>query len=197
MRALQRRAALTAIAAAGAATLAALTLWRKPPSPPIATPVAPEPVSLRPFSTLTKRDPPRPPPAATFIDADGNPHHLEEFAGAGLVVNLWATWCTPCVAEMPALQDFSRIVQPANIRVLPISSDRGGAKVVRQFYAAHGITSLPVWLDPKAQAAEAWDARGLPTTLIIDRRGREVGRLEGAIDWAADATVAGVKTLVG
>ncbi len=197
MQTIRRRALLTAVGAAAAGTLAAVTLLRKPQAPPIATPVGGggQPV-LRPFSTLVATDPPRALTDLAFTDAAGAPHHLAEFAGKGLVVNLWATWCTPCVAEMPALQDFAKAA-PAGLVVLPLSSDRGGAEVVRKFYAEHGITALPVWLDPKGQAAEAWGARGLPTTLIVDRRGREVGYLEGAIDWAAEDTMAGVKKLVG
>jgi hypothetical protein len=69
--------------------------------------------------------------------------------------------------------------------------------VVRKFYAEHGVQSLGVWLDPKGEAARAWGARGLPTTLIIDRQGREAARLEGALDWAAPATLAAVRRLVG
>jgi len=199
MQTMQRRALLTAAAgAAAAATLAAVTLWRKPVAPRIATPIAgaEAPPALRPFSTLIATDPPRALVDVAFADADGTAHHLAEFAGKGLVVNLWATWCVPCVAEMPALQDFAKAA-PAGLLVLPLSSDRGGAAVVRAFYAAHGISALPVWLDARGAAAEAWGARGLPTTLIVDRRGREVGYLEGAIDWAAEDTMAGVKRLVG
>ena len=198
MQAMRRRAILTAAGALAAGTLAAVTLWRKPPGPQIATPVAaPEPAQLHPFSTVIRIDPPRALADAAFDDAEGKAHHLAEFAGKGLVVNLWATWCTPCVAEMPALQDFAKAAAEAGIVVLPLSSDRGGADVVRAFYADHGIDALPVWLDPKGSAAEAWGARGLPTTLIVDRQGRETGYLEGAIDWAAGDTMAGVKRLVG
>ena len=198
MQTIRRRAILTAAGALAAGTLAAVALWRKPLEPQIATPVAaPEPAQLRPFSTLIRLDPPRAPADVAFNDAEGAPHHLQEFAGKGLVVNLWATWCTPCVAEMPALQDFAKAAAPAGIVVLPLSSDRGGAEVVRAFFADHGISALPVWLDPKGAAAEAWGARGLPTTLIVDRQGREAGYLEGAIDWAAEDTMTGVKRLVG
>ena len=131
------------------------------------------------------------------MDAEGATHDLTAFAGKGLVINMWATWCTPCVAEMPALQVLARKAAAAGILVLPLSSDRGGADVVRKFYASHAITGLPLWLDPKGAAASAWGARGLPTTYIIDRQGRERGRLEGAIDWAADDTLRAITALVG
>jgi thiol-disulfide isomerase/thioredoxin len=173
-------------------------LLRKPQAPEIHTPIATdEGVRLQAISTMVPTDPPTLPADAEFLDADGAAHRLADFAGKGLVVNLWATWCTPCVAEMPALQDLARKVAAQGILVLPLSSDRGGAKVVRTFYDAHGIDALPIWLDPKGDAARAWGARGLPTTLIIDREGREVGRLEGAVDWAADATMAALPRLVG
>jgi thiol-disulfide isomerase/thioredoxin len=195
---MRRRALLTAAGALAGGTLAAVMLWRKPLAPPVAAPVQTnEPVALRPFSTLVPVDPPRLLADAAFTDADGKPHHLAEFAGKGLVVNLWATWCAPCVAEMPALQDFAKLAAADAILVLPLASDRGGKEAVQKFYAEHGITALPIWLDPKGQAAEAWGARGLPTTLIVDREGREVGSLEGAIDWAAEATLTSVRKLVG
>jgi len=194
-----RRAALAgagALAAAG--TLAAAMLLRKPQAPEIHTPVATdEGVRLQAISIMVPTDPPTPPADAKIFDADGSAHRLTDFAGKGLIVNMWATWCVPCVAEMPALQDLARKIAAQGILVLPLSSDRGGAEVVRKFYRAHGIEALPIWLDPKGEAAQAWGARGLPTTLIIDRQGREVGRLEGAVDWAADATLLEIPRLVG
>jgi thiol-disulfide isomerase/thioredoxin len=193
-----RRAALAAAGAVAAGTLAAVALLRKPPAPTIATPLATgEAVRLHAISALVPTDPPRPPAEAAFSDAGGAAHRLADFSGKGLVVNLWATWCVPCVAEMPALQELAKKVAAQGIVVLPLASDRGGAEVVQKFYDAHGIDALPIWLDPKGEAARAWGARGLPTTLIIDRRGREVGRLEGAVDWAAEATAAELRRLVG
>ena len=193
-----RRATLAAAGALAAGTLAAVTLLRKPEGPEIHTPVATDDsVKLQAMSVMIPTDPPAPPPAVAFDDVDGVAHRLADFAGKGLVVNLWATWCVPCVAEMPALQDLARKIAAQAILVLPLSSDRGGAAVVRKFYAAHGIDALPIWLDPKGEAARSFGARGLPTTLIIDRQGREVGRLEGAVDWATAAALTEIPRLVG
>ena len=69
-----------------------------------------------------------------------------------MVINLWATWCVPCVEEMPSLAALSKTLAPDDIAVLPLSSDRGGARVVEAFYQDHGITGLPVLLDPKGAA---------------------------------------------
>jgi thiol-disulfide isomerase/thioredoxin len=164
----------TVLAAAGG-TLAATVLPRKP----LADTLAPLSEGLNPVS------PPQDPPSAVFVAPDGSTHRLEEFKGRGMVVNMWATWCAPCVAEMPSLQALSKALGPADIAVLPLSSDRGGADAVRSWYQEHGITALPVLLDPKGALARAFNARGIPTTVIINTAGQVVARLEGAADWAS------------
>jgi hypothetical protein len=98
---------------------------------------------------------------------------------------------------MPELQELAHKVAGDGILVLPLSSDRGGAEVVRRFYAAHRLDGLPVLLDPRGEAGRAWGVRGLPTTIVIDRQGRERGRVEGAIDWASAATIAELRRMVG
>ncbi|MEJ0019296.1 MAG: TlpA disulfide reductase family protein [Acetobacteraceae bacterium] len=146
---------------------------------------------------LVPVDPPAPPPEIAFAAADGTEHRLKEFIGHGMVINLWATWCVPCVAEMPSLAALSKTLAPDDIAVLPLSSDRGGASVVQAFYQEHGITGLPVLLDPKGAAARAWQARGIPTSVIIDRQGNTRARLEGSADWSTPAAAALIRKLVG
>ena len=198
MKLATRRALIAGGGVVAAGTVAAVALLRKPDGPVIHTllPGAPA-VQVGTIERLTRTDPPTIPAAAGFQDGDGMPRTLGDYAGRGLVVNLWATWCVPCVAEMPELQALARKVAGDGILVLPLSSDRGGAEVVRRFYAANRIDALPVLLDPRGEAARAWGSRGLPTTLVIDRQGRERGRVEGAIDWAGAATIAELKRLVG
>jgi peroxiredoxin len=176
---------LTAGLAAGG-TLAAVLASRKPD--------AEELPSLT--EGLKLVDPPVRPAPIAFLGADGTPHRLDEFLGHGMVVNLWATWCAPCVAELRALSALSRALAPRDIAVLPLSSDRAGAKAVRAFFEAHDVTGLPILLDPKGAAAEAWGARGIPTTVIIDRKGMERARLEGAADWSTPEAAALVRRLV-
>lgn len=132
-----------------------------------------------------------------FTTADDAARTMADYAGRGVVLNLWATWCVPCVAEMPALDAFARRVAADGIDVLPLSSDRGGATVVQRFFADNAIRSLPVMLDPRSAAAHAMKVRGIPTTFIIDRRGRVVAWLEGTADWSTDAAAAMVRALVG
>jgi len=193
-----RRAMLAGGAAAAVAggTVAAATMLRKPPEP-IFTPVAEAEPALEPFSRFAPTDPPAALPELKLFDAAGGAHTLAEFAGKGVVLNLWATWCVPCVAEMPSLAALATKLATAGIVVLPLSNDRGGAPVVQKFYAAHAVAGLDVWLDPKGVAANALHARGLPTTLVVDRQGRERGRLEGGADWASPEAVEGILRIVG
>jgi thiol-disulfide isomerase/thioredoxin len=100
-----------------------------------------------------------------------------------MVINLWATWCAPCVAEMPSLDALARALAPRDVAVLPLSSDRGGAAVVQAWFRDHGIAALPVLLDPKGTLARAWQARGIPTTVLVNRQGLGCARLEGSADW--------------
>ena len=201
MQVTTRRAALTALGALAAGTVATAALWRKPASK-IATPLVPpagdEPATpLQAIASLLPTIPPRALPELRLFDGEGAAHGLSEFAGQGVVLNLWATWCVPCVAELPALAVLAGRAAGKGLVVLPLSSDRGGAEVVRRFYAAHGLEALPLWLDPKGEVGRALGARGIPTTLVIDRQGRERGRLEGPVDWASGATLARLRELVG
>ena len=143
------------------------------------------------------REDTRPLPAFTFLDAEGQEKTVADFAGQGLVVNLWATWCAPCVAEMPALEKLAAALAAERVAVLPLSSDRGGKAVVEAFYQRVGLTGLGVWLDPRGAAARALGARGLPTTVIVDRAGQERARLEGDAAWDRPDMVAAVRRLVG
>jgi thiol-disulfide isomerase/thioredoxin len=138
----------------------------------------------------------RPAPAVTFTDAEGREHGFQDFPGEGLVVNLWATWCPPCVAEMPALDRLQALLRGERVRVLPLSSDRGGRAVVEGFYQRLGLRELGLWLDPRGAAARGLGVRGLPTTVILDRAGFERARLEGEAEWDSPALVAAVRRLV-
>ena len=182
---IRRRVALNLALGAAGGTLTAAILSRKPRAETLPS------VTQR----LQLLSPPQAPPDAAFVSQDGASHHLAEFKGRGMVVNLWATWCGPCAAEMPALDALSKALAPHDIAVLPVSSDRGGAEVVRAWYQAHDITTLPVLLDPKGALVRAFNAPGIPTTVIIDQTGQVVARLEGAADWSAPPAQALIRKL--
>ena len=146
---------------------------------------------------LHRLTPPAALPPIRFVDAAGRTHALTAYRGRGVVLNLWATWCAPCVAELPSLAALARAMAGTKIAVLALSSDRGGAPVVERFYAAHRITGLPVLLDPEGTVMGLLGARGIPTTYLITPDGKEAGWVEGAQDWAAPAAIARVKALIG
>lgn len=172
--------------ALAAGTLAAALGPRKPDAQERLGPLA---------RALKPVNPPTDMPEITFYAADGTPHRLTEFRGRGMVINLWATWCAPCVAEMPSLEALSKALAPHDIAVLPLSSDRGGARAVSAWFEEHEITGLPVLLDPKGDAARLLDARGIPTSVVVNREGQACARLEGAADWSGSDAVALIQRL--
>lgn len=135
------------------------------------------------------------PDGLTFTDAEGTRTDFTAFRGKGLVVNFWATWCPPCVAEMPALDRLHALVARDGIEVLALSNDRGGRAQVEPFYQRTGIRNLGIWLDPRGATGRALEIRVLPTTLIIDRRGLEVGRLLGEAAWDQPPVIAAIRRL--
>lgn len=152
--------------------------------------------ALRDLSGLQVQSPPQTLPALSFTDAEGQPRTLRDYRGRGVVLNVWATWCMPCVAELPSLDTLAQRVKGDGIAVLALSSDRGGAGTVRRFYATHDIQVLPVLLDPDMDAAHRLGARGIPTTVLVNAMGQECARLEGSADWASDAALARIRALI-
>lgn len=145
---------------------------------------------------LIPTDPPREPPDGFFLDEAGQPHRLSEFAGRGMVINFWATWCQPCIAEMPSLAALAQVLGPYDIAVLPLSSDRGGAKAVRTWFQTRDVTGLPVLLDPKGAFATAFGATGIPATFVIGRDGLNRAHYLGAADWSSEAAAMLIRRVV-
>jgi thiol-disulfide isomerase/thioredoxin len=123
-------------------------------------------------------------PATGFEDADGKPVNLADFRGRPLLVNLWATWCPPCIAEMPTL-DALAAREGDRLKVLTVSQDLDGRDKVEAFFAKQGYRNLETWLDPKMTLMEVLKVDTLPTTILYDARGREVWRVVGMEDWAS------------
>lgn len=119
----------------------------------------------------------------SFKTGEGKTVALADMRGKVVLLNLWATWCGPCVREMPTLDRLQAELGGPAFEVVALSSDHGGAKAVEPFLRDNKLNNLGVYLDPTSQATRALEPRGLPTTLLIDKDGREVGRLEGAAEW--------------
>ncbi len=149
------------------------------------------PVDLTEFKrgTLAKMDvpaSPRPAPDTVFTSLDGKPATLADFKGRVVVMNLWATWCAPCRAEMPTLAKLQAVYATQPVTVLPITVDRDGdLNLVNEEMAAN--PPLKTYRDPSYKLSFALEpkAGGFPTTVIYDRQGRERARMTGPADWSS------------
>ncbi len=139
---------------------------------------------------FTLLDEPVPAPDARFQDGTEAAVTLADFKGRVVLLNFWATWCPPCIREMPSLDRLQAARGAEGLSVVAVSEDRGGLEVVRPFFKKLGLKHLKIYLDPSGRLAEALALEGLPTTLLIDRRGRLVGGLQGPAEWDSDDSLA-------
>ena len=135
------------------------------------------------MAKLVIHEEPRAPIEEAFRDGEGNEVRLGDFSGKVVLVNLWATWCAPCRAEMPSIDRLAGAMADADLAVLALSTDRFGAERIRSFLDEIGVRHLAVYQDKRSEVARAAGAMGLPVTLILDREGREVARLTGDAEW--------------
>ncbi len=133
--------------------------------------------------------------AISFRDEGGQVRTLADFKGKIVLLNLWATWCVPCREEMPALDRLQAALGGPDFEVVPLSIDRA-VDAVKKFYAETGVHNVGIFIDTSGQAARALGAMGVPTTLLIDRAGREVGRITGPAEWDAPQMVEFVKPVI-
>ncbi len=149
-----------------------------------------------------KLDPsPKPMPAFAFTDADDRPVDLTDFKGKAVLLNFWATWCHPCVKEMPSLNKLqaamTRDVGKEKFVVLPLSLDGASWRKVKPFYEDNKLANLGIYFDKKKKAMQTLDVGILPTSILIDAQGRELGRSEGEADWDTPEAIALMKAAVG
>ncbi len=126
-------------------------------------------------------------PQFTLTDPDGGKLELASLIGKPLLVNLWATWCAPCVAELPSLDRLAG-ERSGDLQVLAVSQDMGEPARVAAFMAGRGLKVLKPWLDPKGDLAFGYQAPSLPITIYYDAAGREIWRYAGGRDWNSQET---------
>ena len=164
------------------AVAATLALFLAAPGLGIAAESEPDTPDRTKLGEFVPASQPSPAPAISLVDSSGQTIELSDLRGKPLIINLWATWCEPCLREMPSLERLqSRFGE--RIAVLAVSEDRGGNKTVEPFIAKLGLKSVKIYMDPKSEVGHAFAVRGLPTSLLIDRNGMVLGRVEGAVDW--------------
>jgi thiol-disulfide isomerase/thioredoxin len=141
----------------------------------------------RQFTAVT---PPAALPDFLFEDGKGQSLRVADFRGHALLLHLWATWCGPCVEEMPSLDALQAKIGGANLTVIAINEERSGADAAASFYKRHGVKNLAVYSDPSGRIASLLHARGLPMSFLIDATGHEIGRIDGSADWGSAETAA-------
>ena len=134
-------------------------------------------------------------PELQFSDGEGKPHSLADFRGKVVLLNVWATWCLPCRKEMPTLDRLQAALGGDRFEVVALSIDRRGVDAVKAFYAEIGIRHLAIHVDTSSRVGFALATAGLPTTLLVDAEGRELGRLIGPAEWDTPDMVAFLKSI--
>jgi thiol-disulfide isomerase/thioredoxin len=129
---------------------------------------------------------PEPLPDVSFVDEQGKERSLKEWRGRVVLLNLWATWCLPCRKEMPALERLQRELGSEAFEVLPVSADRSGIDGARKFFNSIKVDKLGVYADSTVRITSTLKAIGMPATILVDREGREIGRLLGPAEWDSE-----------
>ncbi|MFC5486801.1 TlpA disulfide reductase family protein [Microvirga aerilata] len=145
---------------------------------------------------LVVHEAPRPLPGISFSDETGGPLTLASLRGKVVVLNVWATWCFPCREEMPTLDRLQAQFDPRDVAVIALSIDQKGLNPVRKFFNEIGVKHLSPYHDASARALRQLGLIGLPGTLVIDRAGREIGRVLGGAEWDSRDIVAFLKAQV-
>ncbi len=131
--------------------------------------------------SLTDGKPPV--PDIEFRDGEDKLLKFSDYRGKIVLFNAWATWCGPCINEMPSLDAVQKRLGGSNFQVLPISMDRTGQLTVDMFYRENNLKNLPILIEHQASIARYIKPRGLPFTLLMDREGNELGRALGEVFW--------------
>ena len=163
-------------------------------SPPASLPSGPgvNPLSVGQMAAFVFKKAPEELPELPFQDKDGKSRTLKDWGGKVVLLNLWATWCAPCRKEMPSLDRLQGELGSDKFEVVAVSADKTGVEGARKFLEQIKIEKLGVFADPSVRIHSGLKAIGMPATLLLDARGREIGRLVGPAEWDSDEA----KTLI-
>jgi thiol-disulfide isomerase/thioredoxin len=141
------------------------------------------PLSRGAMTTFVLKKPPAPLPDIRFLNGKGEEVSLASFAGKAVLLNLWATWCAPCREEMPALARLQQELGSDKFQVVALAVDKAGLEGARKFLAENKIEGLDLYADPTAREGTVLKVIGMPTTILINAHGQEIGRLIGPAAW--------------
>lgn len=142
-------------------------------------------------------NPPKPVPDLEFLNADDRPMRLSDLKGKVRLINLWATWCAPCVSEMPSLDRLQEMLPRDRFVILPISLDGPSKPKVAPFYRDQNLDNLGIYYDKGKKAMSTLGVTLLPTSILVDPSGRELGRIEGDADWDTPEGIALMRAAFG
>jgi len=131
-----------------------------------------------------------------FASEDGTEITLADYNGKVVVLNMWATWCAPCRKEMPHLSDLQETMGGDAFEVVTIATGRNPRPSMEAFFEEIGVDNLPLHTDLRQELARSLGVLGLPVTLILDREGQEIARLQGDADWSSDSAVAIINSVI-
>lgn len=119
----------------------------------------------------------------TFVDEHGKDHKISEYRGKIVLINFWATWCPPCVAEMPSLKNLADTFPKENVVIITLCKELKLLNDAKKLYENFKINNLPLFFDEKGEGAALFKVKGLPSTYILDRQGHLIGKLQGGTEW--------------
>ena len=132
-----------------------------------------------------------------FTNLNGEKLSLSDYSKNPKIINFWATWCAPCVHEMPQLDRLKFLLNDSDIEVLAVSEDRKGPAYVKKFLATNKLYNLETLIDKNGRLIRALKGRGLPTTVLFNRKGMEVGRVIGAAEWDSPEVLSYIRKCLG
>lgn len=135
-------------------------------------------------------------PETPFNGEDGTNMTLADYKGKITVVNFWATWCAPCRHEMPMLSDLQTELGSEDFEVVTIATGRNAPPAMKKFFDEINVDNLPLHADPRMNLSRQMGVLGLPVTVIVDRSGQEIARLQGDADWSSDSAKSILKALI-
>lgn len=169
-----------------------------------ANPVLSEPIDLSAISELRAGDmkkllihaEPKKMASVGFLDENGDKTSLDAYKGKVVLLNFWATWCPPCLAEMPAIDALQADLGGDNFVVVTVATGRNPLPAIKAFFEKANIKNLPILRDPRQAFSRANGVFGLPTTLILNKDGDEIARMQGDADWHSKEAITLIKALL-
>lgn len=144
----------------------------------------------RPEAEIVFHETPRAVAAESFMDGRGRPVAMADFRGKVVVLNIWATWCLPCIEEMPSLDNLQATLGGEDFQVVALSIDKTGLREIEYFFGQYELNNLTIYRDEEQKLYDRLAVVAIPTSLIIDRQGFEIGRMIGPATWDSDRMIA-------